>query len=299
MNSLVISFIASICAASSSFFFRKNCSKSLNPSGYLVFFYFCCLALSLTVVSEMNAPDIDFIFLAIGSLVGLLNSSLMILTSKALKTGPAGLTYSFQNASAIFPGIILFMFLGNSFGFSFTFLQFFGLLFVILGLFSGARKEFLHSAKTTWLFYALACFAVQILALTLIQARCLLFECEKLGTLFSNLSFSEKSDVWFMPGQFGASFMMQLFFFLRSENKVKTHEMLLGFCGGLANFSSTLLLLLATKLALPFEKGILFPCFAVSTMVLCNLWANKIYSEKFNFKTNTLCSIGIFMASAG
>ena len=51
------------------------------------------------------------------------------------------------------------------------------------------------------------------------------------------------------------------------------------------------MLLLATKSALSFEKGILFPCFAVSAMILCNIWACKLYHEKFNYLTNVLSHI--------
>ena len=164
--------------------------------------------------------------------------------------------------------------------------------------FLGAKKESDNQPKASskWLKYALACFIVQILALTFIQARCILFDCDQTGGLFSDFTLTEADDVWFMPGQFGASFIMQAIIFLRESKKFQWNEVIYGCLGGITNFSSTLLLLLATKFALPFEKGILFPCFAVASMVLCNIWANKFYNEKFNLKINALCSFGIFMA---
>ena len=124
------------------------------------------------------------------------------------------------------------------------------------------------------------------------------FNCSEINGYFLNFPVSEADDVWFMPGLFGASFVIQAVAFLRANKKFQANEALYGCLGGLANFSSTCLLLLATKLALPFEKGILFPCFAVGAMIFCNIWANRLYKESFNFKTNALCSFGIFMAVA-
>lgn len=299
MNAITLSLLASVCAALSSLLFRKSCTKNGSPSGYLILFYFCAFILSFLVYPEIWRSDFSPIFFSVGILVGILSTSMMLLTSQALKHGPAGLTYSFQNASAIFPGLILFLILGSSFGFSYTFLQFIGVLLVILGLFTGSKNNSSQELSNKWLIYALACFAVQICALTLIQARCVLFDCSKLGHFFAQFSFSEKEDIWFMPGQFGASCLMQLIYFLREKKRIEIRSACYGILGGVANFSSTLLLLLSTKWAMPFEKSILFPCFAVSTMILCNLWANRLYKEKFNFKANTLCSIGIFMAASG
>lgn len=299
MNSLIFSLFAAGFTSLSSLFFRKNADNSIggcSPSGYLIVFYFISFILSFLLYPDIWKVNINWVILAIGGCVGLLSSTLMLLTSRALKQGPAGLTFAFQNVSAIFPGLILFLFLGSDFGFSCSYLQLTGMAIVIFGLFLGARKESTTQASSKWLKYALACFIIQILALTLIQARCILFDCGQIGGVFSDFTFTEADDVWFMPGQFGLSFIMQAVIFLRENKKFQKNEVIYGSLGGIANFLSTCLLLLATKFALPFEKGILFPCFAVAAMILCNIWANRLYDEKFNFKTNILCSFGIFMA---
>lgn len=301
MNSLVFSLLASGFTAFSSLFFRKNADATSNsPSGYLVLFYFFSFILSFVLYPQIWSANLNYIILSIGACVGLLSSTLMLMTSQALKQGPAGLTFAFQNASAIFPGLILFLLLGSDFGFSCSYLQLAGMTLVLIGLFIGAKKEFINNTGTSskWLKYALACFFIQILALTFIQARCILFSCGDLG-IFSDFTPTEVDDVWFMPGQFGASFIMQSLIFLTEKKRIQKIEIIYGSIGGIANFVSTCLLLLATKFALPYEKGILFPCFAVSTMILCNVWANKLYNEQFNFRTNLLCSFGIFMAVTG
>lgn len=298
MSAIIFSLFASLAAACSSLFFRKNANNSIehSASGYLVLFYLLSLLLSLFLYPDVWTAPINPVVLAIGALVGLLSSSLMLLTSQALKQGPAGLTFAFQNASAIFPGLLLFFFLGSDFGFSCSTLQFTGMALVLLGLFLGAKKESQNQAKSSsrWLIYALLCFFVQILALTFIQARCVLFDFDL--KVFSDFSPKQADDIWFMPGQFGASFLMQSIIFFRKNKKFQKSEIVYGCLGGVANFLSTCLLLFATKVASPAEKSILFPCFAVGSLLLCSVWAKVLYKEKFNLTTNVLCSCGIFMA---
>lgn len=301
MGALSFSLLAAGCASLSSLCFRKNVDGrpvNYSPSGYLLFFFFLPLILSFAISADLWNTKINFTILFMGCCVGVLCSTLMLLTFRALEQGPAGLTFAFQSASAVFPGLILFLLLGTDFGFACSSLQLIGMALVIIGLFLGAKNVSSNSFKASfkWLKYALACFFVQALALTIMQARCVLFDYNIGGW---SASLTEADDVWFMPGQFGASFIMQAVIFLREKRSFDKREIVYGSLGGVANFSSTCLLLFATKLALPFEKGILFPCFAVTGMVLSNIWANKLYKEKFNLKANALCSLGIFMAVSG
>lgn len=294
MNGLILSLLAAGCTSLSSLFFRKNTDNSVpdrGVSGYLVFFYLFSLILALLFNPDIWKSSPNLLIVGIGVCVGLLASTLMLLTAEALKFGPAGLTFAFQNASAIFPGLILFLCLGSEFGYSCSYLQMAGMAIVLAGLFLGAKNDANQSSKPSpkWIKYALACFVIQIFVLTFIQARCILFHCE------GSIRITEMDDMWFMPGQFGSAFAMQLFIFLKREKKIRKSEFLFGSLGGIANFSSTTLLLVATKIALPLEKGILFPCFAVGSLILCNIWASRLYKENFNFKTNLLCSFGILM----
>lgn len=299
-NALSLALLASVFTALSSLLFRKNAdSASLrSPSTYLAFFYLLSLAASFVFANDILDTPVNFIILAIGACVGVFSSTVMFLTSRALTMGPAALTFAFQNASAIFPGLILFFFLGSDFGFSCSYLQLFGMFLVLVGLFLGAKREAERQPKASsgWIKYALACFLVQIFALTFIQGRCLLFEGSNFAAIFSDFTVSPQDDVWFMPGQFGAAFLVQLWVCLRNKQGIELREMAYGSLAGVANFSSNCLLLLATKFALPTENSILFPIFAVSSMILCNLWANRLYNESFNLRTNAICSLGIIMS---
>lgn len=304
MSALIFSLLAAGCTSLASLLFRKNTDSKTtvySPNGYLVLFYFCSFILSFLLYPNIWQVNMNITVLAIGASVGLLNSLLMVLTSRALKQGPAGLTFAFQNASAIFPGLILFLLLGTDFGFSCSALQLVGMTIVLFGLFLGAKKESggQPKASSKWLKYALGCFVIQIIALTFMQARCILFGADETDGFLSDFALTEAEDVWFMPGLFGAAFLVQAVFFIKGKKALQKSEIVYGCLGGIANFGSTCLLLLATKFALPLEKGIIFPCFAVAAMILCNIWANKLYQENFNLKTNALCSFGIFMAVAG
>jgi len=222
----------------------------------------------------------------------------MLFTFQALRKGPAGLTFAFQNASAVFPGIFLFLIFGLEFGFAFSYFQLLGMVLVLVGLFLGVRGKNENSGSPpiskTWIKYAIACLLIQILALTCIQGRCVLFAEEKLNW-FSSLAVLEADDIWFMPGQFGATVILQGVIFGWEKRKLKSKEVAFGSLSGFANCICTGLLLAATKLASPSEQGILFPIFAVSTIVLCNLWARVLYQEKFNYTANGICALGIFV----
>jgi hypothetical protein len=295
MNASIFSFAAAGCAALSNLFFRKNSKsdtqESLDTNGYLVCLYLFSFLLSLVSDPDLWQENINLAAFGIGACVGILNVLLMRLTAQALKCGPAGLTFAFQNASAMFPGVVLFLLFGSEFGFTCSLSQLLGITLVLIGLFLGTKKISNRSeASWAWLKIVLFSFIIQILALSLIQGRCLLFD--------SNIplfTITEQGDKWFMPGQFGAALLWQLILFIREKNTLSSGSVIYGSLSGLVNFASTGLLLLATKHALPFEKGILFPCFSVATMLLCNLWANQLYKEPFNLKTNALCAFGIFM----
>ncbi|MGK5593814.1 MAG: hypothetical protein ACSNEK_00450 [Parachlamydiaceae bacterium] len=293
MNGLSLTLLASGCSALANFFFRKNSSESkvpATPNLYLLVYFFFSFIISLIIYREIHMATPSWIMIGVGSLVGMLNTVLMRITSKALSSGPAGLTFAFQNASAIFPGIFLFFTFGVAYGFTFSLTQVIGLFLVLFGLYWGCRTEGGASLNMTWLKYALACFVVQILAFSLMQVRCVLFDCE-------SVPIRQEDDIWFMPAQFATATLLQGFWCLKELKKMNKSLFFYGASGGLANGGATCLLLLATKWALPYEKTILFPSFSVATIVLCNLWAYKLYNEKFNTVTNATCAVGIAISA--
>lgn len=293
MFSLLFSLFASSCASFANLLFRKNGETTSSPNVYLTIYYLSSLLCAIFIFQIWN-KTFNPAALFLGSTVGFLNIGLMLATAYALTQGPSGLTFAFQNASAIFPGFILFLLFGTPLGFSFTLLQGVGLILVLVGLFNGAQSGEAKNFKQ-WLRVAMLCFALQVLALTLIQGRCILFDCSKLPPFWNHFALTPQDDGWFALGQFGTASLFQFLLAFREAKTIPSRSITLGLCAGAANFGSTFLLLLATKVALPETKGLLFPFFCVGNILLCNVWAWKLYKEKFNWTSNALCTAGILI----
>lgn len=290
MSAILLSLGAAGSAALTNLFFRMNTARVNSVSGFLVLFYLSAFVFSLLLSPEIFSIKINFTIISLGSLVGALNVGLMFLTASALKEGPAGLTYAFQNASSVFPGIILFLIFGIQYGFSCSGIQLMGISLVILGLFVGTLKKGGGKASFSWLRYAMACLLVQVFALSIIQGRCVLFLVDPQVV---------QQDMWFMPAQFGTALILQSMILineLRNKKGVQKEEIFFGTLAGLTYCGGTMMLLLATKYASPSETSILFPCFAVATIILCNLWAAFLYGEKFQWLSNAICTAGIFLS---
>src|SRR5262245_6057737 len=129
MNALLLSFVAASFASCANLTFRKSVIHSVHSSNYYLIFYYLLSLLSCFVLyPTLWEGNFNLVAFSIGASVGLLNGVMMLCTSKALKEGPAGLTFAFQNASAVFPGMVLFILFGLEFGYSFSFQQGIGVL---------------------------------------------------------------------------------------------------------------------------------------------------------------------------
>lgn len=298
MISIFLTFLAATSGAISNLILRVGSGTKDSSTFYLWCFYFSSFAFSFFIFPQLGKTEFNGIIFGIGCLVGFCTFGVMIYTAQALQTGPAGLTFAFQNASAVFPGLILFLLFGYHFGFSFSLFQLGGLMLVLMGMFYGTKKSSsLPSSNPSfiWLKYALACFFFQVCVLTLIQGRALLFHETFLGEGW----LTEGSDGWFMPGQFGTAFLLQTLWLLRKKGSYPVRVGLYGFLGGGVNLVCTFLLLVATRKALPSYQVMLFPFFSVAIIILCNIWATLLYKEPFNFGTNGICTAGILLGTLG
>lgn len=301
MNALIITLLAAGFGALSNFFQRKNSEYSAFSNAFLLCFYFISFLLSFLFQPSPLTEPFDFTLFSIGACVGLLNAGMMWTTAKALQNGPSGLTFAFQNASTIFPILILYLLFGHEYGYRLAPLQLMGMALVILGLFVAARqkKEDMNPISKKWLLFAFGCFGFQIFALSLLQWRCLLFQNHLMPHLLIPTFCPESSDAWLMPGFFGTAFLFQAIVCIRKKYRLKATEILYGSLGGCANVMTTFLLLLATKWASSFESSLIFPLFAVAVIMLCNLWGYRFYRERIDVKGNALCALGIFVAALG
>lgn len=298
MNAIILSLGAGSCASCSNFFFRKG-TGAVSPAAYLLCFYFISCLWSCFLNFPQLVQSWSWYVVAVGGIAGMLNVVMMFLTSKAFQKGPTGLTFAFQNASTIFPNLLLFILFGASFGFIVTPLQLLGMSLVLFGLYMASVGNTEKNAKLTpmWFVFAISCFLVQTIILTLFQWRCLLFTCDVNDHVLIPFVYTKADDAWFMPSFFAFAFCLQSIIFLCQRLKLQSRDFFYGAMGGIATGTSTYFTLWSTIEAGPHEKAIIFPLFAITVIVLCNLWGWKLYHEKINIKAHAICVSGILIAS--
>lgn len=300
MKLLLFIFLAASFAATSNFFFRKNTSNNGNMNTYMCSQYFFSLLVSLLFFDSYTQSSWNPTMALIGVVCGILNVSMMYLVSTALKKGPSGPVFAFQNAGSVFPGLILFFIFGPDFGYKVTFFQIFGLLLVLAGLCCFAMKSPTTPQKNktyeNWVWCALGCFMIQVIGAVVTQWRCLLF-CENNDHWLIFTQVRETDDVWFLPGCFISAFICQSFLAWLDRKPIQMKDLTYGISGGVTNGISSFIMVTATKIALPAEQTILFPSFAVMVIFLCSFWAKAIYKEKFDYLSHALCGVGIIVSS--
>lgn len=298
---LLIVFFGSILAACANFFFRKNQEHGGSSLAFLTSYYLFSLIISIFIDPMLFATPLNPILLGIGSIAGALGGVMMLFTAGALLTGPAGLTFAFQNAGAVLPSFLLFFLFGPPFDFILTPYHLIGIGAVLVGLYLGTRTQ--NAEVSTrfdfkkWIFYALAIFLLQGFILSIFQWRCLLFNPLNIVHPLVPWTCPANEDVWFVPGFFIVSFLFLLVLFTCKEKRwITRKEFFYGMIGGLFNGTTTFLLLLGTKQAIGMQKAVLFPFFAVSVILFCNIWGRAIYKEKVNWFAIALCIFGVFFS---
>lgn len=301
---MIYVLFAALLASGANLLMRKNIEYGGTTRGFLVSYFLFTFAASLILYPVGREPW-SVPMLTAGGVAGVLNIGLLFFTAKALENGPPGLTFAFQNSCSVLPGILLFALFGPAFNFIVTPYLIAGLFCVLGGLFWSAKSQStsVGGAKPgvtkKWLLFALGMFLIQGITLTLFQWRCLLIDSSVPAHPLIPVKCSPSEDIWFMPAMFAVASFFQILFFIFTERRLmRLSELITGFIGGLANGGATFFLLLAAKEASAFEKGILFPAFAIGVIVCCNFWGQKLYQERVNWKANALCILGVLLGVA-
>lgn len=298
---LLFVFIAGIIASFGNLLIRKNLEYGGTTRGLLVLYFLITFIGSLFLYPIFQGPW-SAPMAVLGGIGGILNMALLFFTNRALESGPPGLTFAFQNSCCVVPGIVLFALFGPEFGFELTASIILGFLFVIGGLFWSAHSEKKIGDKRTitvskkWIYFAFAMFFIQGFSNTLFQWRCILSDFSVPDHPLIPFKYSQIEDIWIVPSMFAvASFFQMLLFIFTERRFLKRSEIIFGGLGGLLNIGSGHLLLIAAPIATPFEKGLLLPTFAVTVIVCCNFWGQKLYRERVNWKANALCVAGVLL----
>jgi drug/metabolite transporter (DMT)-like permease len=297
---LGIIFIASLLAACANFFLKKNEETKGTAPAFLVNYYLFSLATSILLTPSIFSTPWNKPLTLIGGFGGFLNVAMLGFTAMALRTGPPGLTFAFQNAGAVLPAILLFLLFGPLYDFSLNFYQLIGIAAVVVGLFLGARtKQPLATPFKfkKWILFATAILLLQGVILSIFQWRCLLYIPQHALTHpLIPWHCPPNHDVWFIPGFFSCALFLQLILFSKEKRLPNKKEMLYGFLGGVLNGIVTFCLLATTKIAVGAQKVILFPFFAVMVIFFCSLWGKAFYKEHVNYLAIALCIFGVFFS---
>jgi hypothetical protein len=295
-------------AAVANFFFRKNMERGGSSRAFLSQYFLFSLLISIPFSTQIFHAPFSPVMIGIGAFAGLLSYLMLTLTALSLRLGPPGLTFTFQNASCIIPGLLLCLLFGSAFGFLMTPGLFIGFGLILLGLILSSRSLEKKSVDATggaqaakkvwirWILSSVAMMAAQGFILSIFQWNVLLMNCAAKEHWLIPWGCRAGEDVWFMPAFFLVPTLLQSFFFWKAERRNFTlRETLYGSGAGALNCLCTVLLLLAIESSGNVKKEMIFPLFTISVIFFCNLWGWKIYKERVNWIGITLCILGVLV----
>ena len=135
---IILVLAASLAGALVNLLTKKNQDRIGAAQGYLVIYFLCSLVFAF-LIHFSRYEHVSWPMFSVGVFAGVLNFLLMVFVTQALKFGPPGLTFAFQNASAILPSVLLFALFGPAFQFHLPPTLIIGLCLVVIGLFVGIR----------------------------------------------------------------------------------------------------------------------------------------------------------------
>lgn len=292
-------FIAAAFCAGSNFCMRRSLDRGGTTQAFLVMQMSFAFVLSV-LIGPIKAADFSLhsSMLILGIISGLVYSFMIGSLGKALERGPAGLTFSILSGATVMPAVVMAIFFGKDFGFSYTIWHAVGSLLVLGGFFWAGRglkdMKNLHS----WLFFAGSMFALHIALLVIFQWRALLLHSSHPEEIASWFTADRIKSEWFMALMYGTAAVCQAYIFLTKERRsLQSAEITNGVLGGVANGLSTFFLIWATEVATNLENAVIYPIFSVMIILFSNLWSQKIYQESVNWRACQICALGLLIAT--
>ena len=229
---------------------------------------------------------------------GIVLALMMASLGRSLELGPPGLTFAALNSSTVMPSVLMVLLFGASFGYHYTLWNGIGSFLVVAGLFWAGMRTSRSEQKSAWVMFVTAAFFLHVLFLVFLSWRALFINFPGQTGLFLSFDMDDARCQWFMPMVFCAAFLIQTAIYLFAEKRVpKKGEVLYGLIGGVANGVGTFFMIRATEVSTSFEHATIYPLFAVTIIILCNIWGRWLYKEKVNWKANALCVLGILVAT--
>ena len=296
---LLLAFIASVFISASNYFMRRSIDAGGTVKIFLII-QMCVGFLVAVLIGPVAGHFFSFnpsiAFLGIGT--GFLLAVMLYFLGKALETGPAGFTFSIVSAATIVPGIVMASVFGVSLGFDYTVWHGLGSLLVLLGIFWGGKGLAGIQNRFKWILFLTIIFSLHVSILVIYQWRAVLMNLVNPEAYFSFFTAEQIKSLWFNPMlYFGTALGLVILYFKEGFRLPKKEEWNFGVIGGILHSSSTYFLIKGTEVATGMENVIIFPLFSVGIIVLSNLWSQKIYQEKINWRACQVCAFGILIGT--
>lgn len=291
--------LAGLFASIANFCMRKSIDAGGSSKGYLVVqlaFSFFVMVLLNPVRTENYTWDWQAV--GLGLIGGIFFGLLMWGLGKTLEKGPPGLSFAILNSATVIPAIVLVLLFGYAYGHSYSIWNGIGSLLVVAGLFWAGWSAEDNIHKKAWKNYALLMFAAHALFLVYLQWWAMVLRPELPLSSLLPFHIDPTRVAWFMPAVLFVGAIVQLGIYIYKVGKMpKKSEVFWGILGGITNGACTFFLILAPQKATPSENAMLFPIFSVAIIIICNIWAQALYSEKVNWKANFICLAGLLIGS--
>ncbi len=292
---IMMMLIAAGLIAAANFFMRRSIDAGGSTRAYLVVQLFIsflvAIALSPARTGHWGASMPSII---LGLIAGVVLGAMMWSLGRALEHGPPGLTFASLNSATVMPAVIMAILFGVAWGHTYTWWNGIGSLLVVGGLFWAGWQIDGSADKRRWATLTIAAFVLHIVLLVILQWRALMLKApvEESGLLPFRLY--DETGQWFFPMIFAAATIMQLISYLHKEKRWPgSSEVMYGVLGGITNGACTFFLVTAPEKATPWENAMIFPIYAVTIIILCNLWGQAIYKERVNWLANGVCLGGL------
>lgn len=100
---LIAAILTTFCFGTNNAIFKWSTGKGFSKINIQFFFYFSAFILTLAYSIVSKSLELNLLTVALGALIGVLNTNGNIQMSKAFEKGPASLTSPIISANAIFP----------------------------------------------------------------------------------------------------------------------------------------------------------------------------------------------------
>ena len=291
--------VASIFVAASNFCMRRSIDSGGSSKAFLMIQLFLVFLVAI-VLNPVRTGDYHWsACMAIFGLAGgIVLAAMMVFLGKALESGPPGLTFAALNASTVMPMLLMVLFFGSPFGYVYNFCNGLGSLLVVIGLFWAGRAVDRFDRKIQWASFIAAAFFLHVIFLVFMQWRALFINFPGENGLFLSFDLYDAKSQWFMPMIFLAAAAVQIVIYAVSQKRLPNRsETIYGVLGGIANGVGTFFMIWSTEVSTPLEHAMIFPIFAVTIIILCNVWGQWLYKEKVNWKANAFCLGGILIGT--